>query len=414
MDASPATIVTAAMRTSDLFQFSTQTLLRQRFRGAMILLAMGLGVAAVLILTALGEGARGYVVNEFSSIGKNVLIMFPGRKETTGGMPPVMGSAARDITLDEASLLKKRISAIKEVAPLIVGSARVAYGERGREVIVLGTTYLFIQIRHLNLSQGQNLTPSDFRRANSEAIIGEKLKQELFGATAAVGEFVRIGDSRFRVIGVLSGRGDAMGMDLSDAVIIPVAASQRLFNVSGLFRVLIELQDGISTNEAKPRIEATMQEFHQNELDVTVVSPDSMLATFNQILVAMTLAVGAIGAISLLVAGILIMNVMLISVSQRTREIGLLKALGASSQDILRVFLTEAMLLTGSGALLGVVFGLTVIKIARAFIPTVPFDAPLWAILAAAITALLTGLAFSWLPARRASVLQPVEALQKP
>lgn len=402
------------MRPADLLHFTTQSLLRQRARGAMILFSMGLGVAAVLILTALGVGARGYVLNEFSSIGKNVLLMFPGRNETTGGIPPMMGSAARDITLEEAHLLKSRISAIKEVAPTILGSSRVAYAERGREVPIFGTTALFLSVRHLSLAQGKNLAVGDFRRANNEAIIGEKLKAELFGSKSAIGEFVRIGDSRFRIIGILQGRGDAMGIDMSDAAIIPVAASQRLFNVSGLFRVLIELNESASAPAVKKQIEDTMREFHQNELDVTVVSPDAMMATFDKILTAMTLAVGAIGAISLFVAGILIMNVMLISVSQRTREIGLLKALGASSQDVLRIFLTEAMLLTGAGALLGVIFGLIVVKTARALIDTVPFDAPLWSIITAAGTALLTGLAFSWMPARRASLLQPVEALLKP
>ncbi|MFT3931607.1 MAG: ABC transporter permease [Spongiibacteraceae bacterium] len=402
------------MRPLDLLQFSTQALLRQRARGAMILFSMGLGVAAVLILTALGVGARGYVLNEFSSIGKNVLLMFPGRNETTGGIPPMLGSAARDITLEEVYLLKSRISAIDEIAPMILGSSRVSFAERGREVPTFGTSALFISVRHLSLTQGRNLTAGDFRRSNNEVILGEKLKAELFGSKSAVGEFVRIGDSRFRVIGILEGRGDSMGIDMSDSVIIPVAAAQRLFNVSGLFRVLIELNENASTPAVKKQIEEAMREFHQNELDVTVVSPDSMMATFDKILTAMTLAVGAIGAISLFVAGILIMNVMLISVSQRTREIGLLKALGASSNDVLRIFLTEAMLLTGVGAALGVLFGLIVVKTARALIDTVPFDAPLWAIVTAASTALLTGLAFAWVPARRASLLQPVDALLKP
>ncbi len=402
------------MRPADLLQFSTQSLLRQRTRGAMILFSMGLGVAAVLILTALGVGARGYVLNEFSSIGKNVLLMFPGRNETTGGMPPIMGATARDITLEEAHLLKSRISAIDEIAPMVLGSSRVAYGERGREVMIFGTTALFVPVRHLALAQGRNLTSGDFRRSINEAIIGEKLKAELFGSKGAIGEFVRIGDSRFRVIGILQGRGDTMGVDMSDSAIIPVAAAQRLFNASGLFRVMIELNESASATTAKTQIENAMREFHQNELDVTVVSPDAMMATFDKILTAMTLAVGAIGAISLLVAGILIMNVMLISVSQRTREIGLLKALGASSTDVLRIFLTEAMLLTSFGALFGVLFGLGVVHIARALLHNVPFDAPLWAIVTATGTALLTGLAFAWMPARRASLLQPVDALTKP
>jgi len=401
------------VKTADLVRFSAQTLLRQRFRSFMILLATGLGVAAVMILTALGEGARGYVMSEFSSIGKDVLAMFPGRKETTGGMPPVMGAAARDITLDEAFLLQRRVSAIKEIAPLVVGNALVSKNERQRSGIVLGTTSAFIHVRKLALALGSNLTEGDFRRANSDVIIGEKIKSELFDSRPAIGEFVRIGDSRFRVVGILAGRGDSMGMDLSDAVIIQVVAAQRLFNVSGLFRVLMQIQEGANVNTVKLQLEDAMREFHQGDLDVTIVSPDAMLATFNSILIAMTLVVAAIGGISLLVAGILIMNVMMISVSQRTREIGLLKALGASSQDILRVFLAEGILMTGAGVFVGLVVGVIGIWAARWWRPDIPFAAPLWAVVTAAAVAMVSGLAFSWMPARRASQLQPVNALQK-
>ena len=402
------------MRLPDLLVFSGEALLRSRFRSLMMLLSMGLGVAAVLILTALGEGARGYVVNEFSNIGKDVVGMFPGRKETTGGMPPMTGASSRDITLEEAYLLKRRLSAIDGVAPLVIGSARVGYGPRGRDVTVLGTTALFLEIQHLALGQGSTLSAGDFRRGGGEIIIGEKLKRELFENTSAIGEFVRVGDSRFRVVGILAGRGDAGGMDMSDAAVIPVASAQRLFNVSGLFRVVIKIREGYDIEETKKSIEGVMRDLHQGELDITLVSPAAMLKTFDKILVAMTLGVAAIGAISLLVAGILIMNVMLIAVSQRTREIGLLKALGASSGDILRVFITEALLLTAVGAIVGVVVGEVVIAAARGLFPSVPFSAPLWAVVISALIAVITGLAFSWLPARRASRLQPVAALQKP
>jgi putative ABC transport system permease protein len=401
------------MKASDLLRFSSQTLMRQRLRGVMILCAMGLGVAAVVMLTALGEGARGYVMAEFAAIGKDVLAMFPGRKETTGGMPPMMGGSARDITLDEAYLLKHRLSGIDEIAPLIVGNNVVSYGERSRSALVLGSTSTFLVVRNLSLVQGNNLQPGDLRRATAEAIIGEKLKSELFGSRQAIGEYIRIGDSRFRIVGVLAGRGDSMGMDLSDAAIIQVAAAQRLFNVSGLFRVLIKVREGHAINVVRHQVEEVMRDFHQGTLDVTVVSPDAMLATFNDVLIALTLVVGAIGGISLLVAGILIMNVMMISVSQRTREIGLLKALGASSRDILNVFLAEAMLMTGAGVVVGIVVGLAGVWAATLWRPDVPFAAPPWAIVTAAATAMLSGLAFSWLPARRASQLQPVAALQK-
>jgi len=181
-----------------------------------------------------------------------------------------------------------------------------------------------------------------------------------------------------------------------------------------LFRVAIKLREGYEVETAKKGIEDVMRDLHQGELDITLVSPAAMLKTFDKILAAMTLGVAAIGAISLLVAGILIMNVMLIAVSQRTREIGLLKALGASSADILRVFLTEALLLTAAGAVAGIVVGEVVIVSARNLFPSVPFYAPLWAVVISALIAVITGLAFSWLPARRASRLQPVAALQKP
>jgi putative ABC transport system permease protein len=402
------------MRLADLLQFCLQALLRARFRSVMLLLSMALGVAAVVMLTALGEGARGYVLAEFKSLGKNVLILFPGRKETTGGMPPVSGSAAREITLDEAWLLGRRLSVIEEVAPVVVGSARLGIDSRGRDATVFGTTKLFFHIQDLTLARGQPLPGGDFRRAGNEIVIGQRLWRELFDGRDPLGATVRLGDSRFRVVGVLAEGSSAMGADTRDMAFIPVAAAQRLFNVSGLFRVAIQVREGVSLARAKGLIEATMTQFHQGDLDVTVISPDAMVETLDRILGAMTAAVAAIGAISLLVAGVLIMNVMLITVSQRTREIGLLKALGAGRTEIQRLFLTEAGLLTAFGALLGVALGLLLVLLMRALFPAVPFSAPWWSVVAAVAIAGGTGLAFSWLPAHRASLLQPVDALQKP
>ena len=402
------------MRSADLLQFCTQALLRTRFRSAMIVLSMSLGVAAVVALTALGEGARGFVMGEFKALGKNVLIVFPGRNETTGGMPPMAGSAARDITLDEAWLLGRRLSVIEGVAPVVVGAARLGVDNLGRDATVFGTTKLFFYIQDLTLARGSGLHDGDFRSAGNEVVIGHRLKQELFGNRNPIGTFVRLGSTRFRVTGVLEDGTSAMGMDTRDMAFIPVAAAQRLFNVSGLFRVALQIREGISLTRAKAQIETAMTDFHQGDLDVTVISPDAMLATFDRILGAMTAAVAAIGGISLLVAGVLIMNVMLITVSQRTREIGLLKALGANRSEILRLFLGEAALLTAMGAAVGIIIGLLLVWAMRALFPDVPFRAPVWSVVTAVAIACGTGLAFSWLPARRASQLQPVDALQKP
>ncbi|HUH38276.1 MAG TPA: ABC transporter permease [Spongiibacteraceae bacterium] len=400
------------MRPADQLRFCLTALLRQRFRSAMILLAMAIGVAAVLLLTALGAGARGYVVQEFASLGKDVLVMFPGRKETTGGMPPVMGTAARDITLEDAHLLTRRVAAVEFVAPLVIGSAEVSAGALSREVVILGTNDRFVSMRQLSFAQGGNLPGGDIREGGRACLIGETLRDALFGNGPALGQWLRIGGYRFQVVGILEGRGDAMGMNLSDAAIVPVASAQRLFNSYGLFRLLVKLRPGYDLDASRQRILATMTELHQGVEDVTLVSPDAMLETFDRVLLIMTLGVAAIGGISLLVAGVLIMNVMMISVSQRTREVGLLKALGADSGAVLGLFLLEAMLVTLAGALMGLALGYAGTAAALHWMPTIPFAVPVWASGAALTVALLTGGLFSLLPARRASRLQPVLALQ--
>lgn len=399
------------MRRADTLQFSLQALLRQRFRSAMALVSVAIGVAAVLVLTAMGEGARGYITNEFSQLGKDILVMFPGRRETTGGMPPLMGAAARDITLDDAAQLQHRVGAITELAPLVVGSAEVSRHSRSREVTIIGSNATFLRIRDLQLAQGKNFSDNDFRAASDECIIGETLKEELFGAENALGEWVRIGSYRLRVVGILEGRADSFGMDLSDAAIVPVAVTQQLFNVNGLFRVLIKIAPDYPLAAAKARILEVMTELHQVE-DVTINSPDSMLATFNKILIVLTLGIGAIGLVSLAVAGILIMNITLINVSQRVQEIGLIKALGGSAKDIQAIFLAESVLLVAIGTVLGVLLGYLLVWIGCLLIPSVPFHTPLWALVFAIVVSILAGLGFAWGPAMRASQFTPVKALQ--
>jgi putative ABC transport system permease protein len=408
MDGSSAHSEAASMRSADVGRFAWQALSRHRFRTAMVLLAMAVGVAAVVVLTALGEGARQFVLAEFEALGSDVLIIFPGRKETTGGMPPAFGTAARDLTLDDARHLAQRLPAVERWAPLVLGSAEVSHAGRSREVMTLGTTGDFIELRRLRLAQGRNM--GDGR---GECLIGQTLKAELFGYQAAIGRRIRVGDYRCRVVGVLAGRGDAMGMDLSDVAVMPVAAAQRLFNVPGLFRLMVRIRPGQDLDAIRARIEAVIKDRHRGDADVTVVSPDAMLATFDGILLALTLGVAAIGGISLLVAGVLIMNVTLIGISQRRAEIGLLKALGASSREVQALFLAEAVMSALTGALLGLLGGYLLSLAGAWLLPSIPFATPVWAAIAAVLVATGTGLAFAWLPARRASRMAPVEALQQ-
>jgi putative ABC transport system permease protein len=401
------------MRLIDLVRYTFLALRRQRFRSLMLLTAVGLGVGAVVVLTALGEGARGYVMGEFAFLGKDTVVMFPGRKETTGGMPPITGTAARAITLEEVAVLQRTVPGVTSLAPIVIGNGPVSYKSRERESIVLGTTAAFFDIRQLQVGQGSSLPDLVLNEGRQVAVIGHKLKTELFDNRRAIGQWVRLRDYRFRVIGVLTGTGDSFGTDLSEAIFVPVASAQSVFNIHGLFRVMMKIRDNYQAEDVKSQIAKRMQELHEGEQDVTIISPDAMLSTFDDILQAMTLGVAGIAAISLVVAGILVMNVTLMSVKQRTAEIGLLKAVGAPAAQVRTLFLTEAALIASAGALLGMLVGLLLVAAGRKLYPTVPFATPAWALWAALGLAIGTALLFAWLPAQQAASLEPVDALDK-
>ena len=367
--------------------------------------------AAVLVLTSLGEGARRYIHDEFAALGTNLVMVFPGRNETVGASPAMFsGGTPRDLTIADSTALL-RSAAVRRVAPIVIGQAKASVGSRERDVQVLGATDSLIAIRHWRMAQGRFLPAGDPERGKNVAVLGPKVRRELFGARPALGEWIRLGDRRFRVIGILATSGRSIGLDVQELVILPVAAAQTVLNAPSLFRIMIEARSRGAIDRAREDAVRTLRERHQGEDDVTVVTQDAVLATFDRVLRALTLTVAGIGAISLAVAGILIMNVMLVSVSQRTEEIGLLKALGSPRRAIVALFLAEALLLSSAGAALGLGLGQAVSLALARLHPALAMGTPWWAILAAGATALSTGLAFGVLPARRAAALDPVAAL---
>lgn len=401
------------MKTWDVLRFTSNALSGAKLRTSFMLLAMSIGVAAVVILTALGEGARRYVTDEFSSLGSNLLIMMPGRSETSGVNPSLfLGQTPRELTIDDALAIQTG-RGIKRVAPVALGVGSVSWKAKEREVPVIGSTAAFLEIRQLSLAQGRFVPDIDWDRSMAVVVIGHKLKKELFGAHTALGEWLRIGDRRFRVIGILTDTGHALGMDLSDMAVVPVASAQMLYNTSNLPRIFIEAKSREAMPLAKAEALRIIRERHQGEEDVTVLSQDSMLATFDNILRALTLTVAGIAAISLAVAGILVMNVMLVAVSQRTSEVGLLKALGATPRQIQTLFLVEASMLSLWGAVLGLLIGLALSWLGQQFVSEIQLVPPVWAVAAAMLVAFITGLVFGVLPARRASRLDPVAALAR-
>lgn len=398
------------MKPQDTLHFSYQALRAYPGRTALILLAMCIGVAAIILLTSLGEGARLYVIGQFQGLGSNLLIVLPGRSETTGGAPPMLGTTPRDLTLDDALALQ-RSPAIKDVAPIILGAAPVAYESREREVTIMGSTPALLSARQLDLALGQSLPDTNPRVATAVCLLGETVWKELFGNRPALGAWVRIGESRFRVIGVLAGKGQSLGSDMSDMVVIPVASARNLFNAPSLFRIIVTASSQGQLPQAEQDIEQIIRQRHDGENDITIIAQDSLIGTFDNILGALTWALGGIAAISLIVAGILIMNVMLVAVSQRKAEIGLLKALGAPTSQVLRLFLTEATLLASAGGAIGLLLGLGGVFVLNQAVPDFSAQPPLWALIASVLITFLTGLLFGSIPARQAARLDPVAAL---
>jgi putative ABC transport system permease protein len=395
----------------DTFHLSIKTISSYRLRSALIILAMALGVAAVVVLTALGDGARNYIVNQFSSIGTNLLVVLPGRAETSGAFPgAVLGQTPRDLTLKDAELLG-RLPQVKRFAPLNVGEAELSAANRLREVTVLGSNANLIPIRHMQLAQGSFLSQGS--GSNAQIILGAKLAQEFFPQQQAIGQRVRLGGNRFLVTGVLAPQGESMGFNSDEIVIIPVEQAQSLFNTTSLFRILIEAANHNEIEPAKKVILEMLKQSHDGEEDVTVITQDAILSTFDRILHALTLAVAGIAAISLVVAGILIMNVMLVAVSQRTNEIGLLKAIGARAEDIRLLFFTEALCLSFAGAVTGFLLGQAGSLMLRLTFPQLPAWAPTWAIFASILVALATGILACVIPANRAARLDAALALSK-
>jgi len=394
----------------EILRFSWAALTGHRLRTGLTLLGVAIGVAAVILLTALGEGARLYVTGEFASLGSNLLIVLPGKVETSGSAP-IVGGTPRDLTLQDAEAVLRRCRQVRRVAPISVGSARVGYGDRRREVTILGGTPDLLPVRHLELAVGRFLPDIDPDRAAPVAVIGRRVQEELFGAENPLGKPIRIGDRRFRVSGVMGGKGTSLGMNMDEIVIVPVASGLQLFNQTSLFRILIEVGAHEQIESARQEVLSILKLRHEGVEDVTVLTQDSVLSAFNRILGALTLAIGGIAAISLSVAGIGIMNVMLVSVSERTSEIGLLKALGAAPGAILRVFLVEAVLLSATGGLLGLLVGYAGAGTLGHLFPALPAWPPLWAVGAAIVLSCGSGILFGVLPARRAARLDPVAAL---
>ncbi len=395
----------------DIVIFGWTSLTGHRLRTGLCVLGVSVGIAAVVLLTALGEGARRYVLNEFSSIGSNLLAILPGKTETTGAMPGV-GGVPNDLTLQDLLALQKRIYWARHIVPVSMATETVSHGERRRQVAVVGSTEDFLKVRELQVEQGQFLPPGDVERGRSVVVIGKVVAQELFPGENPVGRVVRVGEWRMRVIGVLAEIGTQLGIKMDEVAIVPVATGMRMFNRTSLFRILIKVRSARDLGRTCREVVRILTDRHDEE-DVTCITQDAVVSTFSSILETFTLVVAALAGISLSVAGIGIMNVMLVTVSERTEEIGLLRAIGATQGNILSVFLAESVLLAGIGGVTGISVGVGLVELLVLVYPAVPAYAPEWILAASMGISLFLGGVFGVVPARRAARMDPIEALTR-
>ncbi len=397
------------MQFADTLALATRAVTAQRLRSFLTLLGIAVGIAAVILLTSIGEGIHRFVLGEFSQFGTNVINVMPG-KTKTGGSPSGLPSSARPLTLEDAEALQHLPNVIA-VTPNVRGNAEVEGNGRTRRTLVYGVNADSRLVFRSTVKSGQFLPDEDAGSARAFVVLGSKLKQELFGSDNPLGQRLRIGGLHFRVIGIMEPKGQFLGIDLDDTAFIPADRAQELFNRVGVDEINIAARDGVPAARVANAIRQRLLERHGRE-DFTLVTQEDMLKTLSNILNVLTLAVGALGGISLLVGGVGIVTIMTIAVSERTAEIGLLVALGARRRTILLLFLGEAIALSGLGGLLGLGLGIGLAQLIHLALPALPVHTPLSFVLLAEVLALGIGLAAGVLPARRAATLNPVDALR--
>jgi putative ABC transport system permease protein len=397
------------MLRADYFAFTLGAIRARRTRAVLTALGIGVGVAAVVILTSIGATLERYVLAEFTQFGTNIIGVQPGKSQTFGASIGAINSL-RPLTIEDALALR-RVPYSTSVVPFVQGNADVEANGRVRRVLVNGAGADMARAFSFNVAVGSFLPQDDPTAPRAVAVLGSKMRTELYGDANPLGSLLRVGGERYRVIGVMEAKGNMLGFDLDDTIYIPAARGLALFNRVGLFEIDVLYAPGVSAEEVTSGIKRIMIARHGRE-DFTLVTQQEMLDTLGSILSVLTFAVGALGGISLLVGGVGIFTIMTIAVRERTSEIGLLCALGSRREQILVLFLGEAVLLAALGGIAGLVLGLAIVGLIALALPHLPVATPVLFVLLAEGIAVAIGLISGVLPALRASRLEPVDALR--
>jgi len=396
------------MRYADLLSLSYRTVISHKLRSALTALGLIIGIAAVVILTSIGRGIHTFVLAEFTQFGTNLISIHPG-KTTTFGVSGASISTVRPLVIADVVSLSK-VENIIAASPMVQGNARIEAGEKQRRTNVLGVGAAVPEIWKIKVVNGRFL-PKEENNPRAFAVLGNKLATELFGTASPLGQRIRIGSDRFRVVGVMEKKGQMIGFDMDDTIYIPAAKALELFDRESLMEIHLLYKSNTAVERVEKAIKRNLIARHGRE-DFTIVTQNQMLKSMDSILNILTLAVAALGSISLLVGSVGILTIMTIAVSERISEIGLLRAVGAERRTIFQLFLCEALALSAAGGLCGVLLGIAMVQILDAALPALPVELAWAYIVAAFMVSLLIGIAAGVAPAMKAARLEPLEALR--
>lgn len=397
------------MRYADLISLSYRTVISHKLRSSLTALGLIIGIAAVVILTSIGRGIHTFVLAEFTQFGTNLVSVFPGKK-TTFGLSGATISTVRPLSMADAVSLDK-LENIINVVPLVQGNARLEADNKQRRTNVLGVGSAVPEVWKLKTASGHFLPAGEQSNPRPFAVLGNKLALELFGTASPLGKRIRIGSDRYRIIGVMEKKGQMLGFDMDDTIYIPATKALELFDRESLMQIDLLYKSNTQIAAVQQSIKRLLIARHGEE-DFTIVTQNQMLESMDSILNILTLAVAALGSISLLVGSVGILTIMTIAVSERISEIGLLRAVGAERRIIFQLFLGEALILSMAGGSAGVLTGIMVVQIIGAILPALPVELA-WAYIAAAfVVSLVIGIVAGVAPAMKAARLEPLEALR--
>ncbi len=396
----------------ETFKVALEAILSNKMRSGLTMLGVIIGVLAVILLVSIGEGARVYITKELTGLGTNLLIITPGKTTTSGGFHPPSAGTVRKLTYDDAQALRRRAWLLTDAVPIVLGTGRIKFRNLGRDTMVISTTPEFQRVRNLFIGIGSYVSQNDVDTKAKVAVLGTKVKEELFGDQNALGQVVMLSDARYRVVGVMQKKGTSLGWDVDDVIFIPVTSGQELFDTDSLFEILASTPRAEDVDRAIAQIKNILIRRHAHKEDFSIQTQGAMLSTMDTILGVLTAVLGGIAGISLLVGGIGIMNIMLVSVRERTREIGIRKAIGARNSDIMAQFLIEAITLSGVGGVIGIILGVGIALLIPMFVTVLPTSVSLWSIVMAFSFSMAVGVFFGVYPARKASLQDPITALR--